>query len=127
MLYLAASPGLCRFSIGNAYIVVTIVFSLSGSINDVSHKTSPSSLCANTITVSRSVAVAYTVLVWTFELAQAALLVWSLGNRPEESELLWNCVAYGLGIFTLGTEGVMMWSIPGYSPQLLYTAIGTRA
>ena len=53
--------------------------------------------------------------------------MWSLGNRPEESELLWNIVAYGLGLFNLGTMGMILWAVPEFSPTVLFSGIGSLA
>lgn len=56
---------------------------------------------------------------------QAALLIWSLGNKPDESELLWNVVAYGLGVFNLGTIGMVLWTTPQFSATVLLSGAGS--
>lgn len=98
--------------------------------------------------MTRGVAVAYTVLIWFYELlqarglmcrnrfirsayptphiiAQVTLIVWSLGNKPDESELLWNVVAYSLGIFALGVFSMVLWAAPQFSFTVLMSGMGS--
>ena len=59
-----------RFSVGNAYIAILIVFNTAGGVADQTRKDSSHPMCTNELSVSRGVAVAYTVLIWFYELMQ---------------------------------------------------------
>lgn len=101
-----------------------IVFNTAGGLADASGQSEARPDCSNQLSVTHGVAVSYNVLVWFYEIMQATLLVWSLGNKPDESELLWNVVAYSLGLYNIGTIAMVLWVAPQFSFTVLISGIG---
>ena len=55
---------------------------------------------------------------------QSILVVWSLGNKPDESEGLWTGVTYCLSFISIGAIALVIWQAPAFSVTVLLSGLG---
>lgn len=55
------------------------------------------------------------------------LIVWSLGNKPDESEGIWAGVTYTLSIIGICAIALVIWQTPSFSIVVLLSGLGAMA
>lgn len=93
----------CSFIIGNAYFAYAMLFRVMQQNAE-----------AATNGQADIVKGAFSVLMWMFQLLLAMLFVYSLGNKPEESESVWAVCVHLLGAFNAMSIGLLFWLISDF-------------
>jgi hypothetical protein len=52
------------------------------------------------------------------------LVLWSLGNKPDESEGVWAAVTYALSVISIGAMALVIWQAPAFSVTVLLSGLG---
>lgn len=102
-LYYVLSMVLSLFVIGNAYFAYALLFQM---LSDYFTSVGASNSAFGAIFAS---------LMWVYEITLATLFVYSLGNRPDESESVWQICVNILALFNTVATGLLIY--------LLYKAV----
>ena len=92
-LYYAISTALALGVLGNAFFAYALLFRV---LQDV-------------FAGIGVIGTAFQVLMWAYQLILATLFVFSLGNRPEESETVWAVCVHILGAFNAIATALLFW------------------
>jgi cellulose synthase/poly-beta-1,6-N-acetylglucosamine synthase-like glycosyltransferase len=101
-VYHVLAMGLSFLLLGNAYFGYALLFRvLSNQLTSMTGSADAGAV-VNT---------AFTVMMWIFQLILLTLFVYSLGNRPEESETVWSVCVHLLGGFNTVSSALLIWMI----------------
>lgn len=103
-VYHALSTVLSFVLLGNAYVAYSALFRVLGA-----------SIAGSSPDAATVVQSAFSVLMWLFQLCLATMFVFSLGNRPEESETVWSICVHVLGAFNATSLALLIFMIRDFS------------